>query len=172
LIAERSIEDLVEPCRKELTNAGVETIYYDRNLLESLKDRRPIPISRNSSIQSGDLRSLIYTSGTTGLPKGVMMLCGRYLNTARSVATYLKLKPGDKFYTCLPLYHGAAQGGPLYDSSHLCRCSDDTWTKVQPPNFLARSFCERSEQTTICWGIMSVFDKRTTAPVRTKAQGL
>lgn len=110
MIAERSIEDLVEPCRKELTNAGVETIYYDRNLLESLKDRRPIPISRNSSIQSGDLRSLIYTSGTTGLPKGVMMLCGRYLNTARSVATYLKLKPGDKFYTCLPLYHGAAQG--------------------------------------------------------------
>lgn len=38
------------------------------------------------------------------------MLVGRALNTARGVSEYLKLKPSDKFYTCLPLYHGAAQG--------------------------------------------------------------
>lgn len=65
---------------------------------------------------SADVKSLIYTSGTTGLPKGVIMLAGRVKNTARSMANYLKLKPTDKFYTCLPLYHGAAQGlctGPV-----------------------------------------------------------
>lgn len=39
-----------------------------------------------------------------------MGLVGRALNTARGVAEYLKLTPDDKFYTCLPLYHGAAQG--------------------------------------------------------------
>ena len=39
-----------------------------------------------------------------------MILVGRHLNTAKSVAEYLKLTPSDKFYTCLPLYHGAAQG--------------------------------------------------------------
>jgi acyl-CoA synthetase (AMP-forming)/AMP-acid ligase II len=39
-----------------------------------------------------------------------MMITGRWLNTARAMAEYLRLKPGDKFYTCLPLYHGAAQG--------------------------------------------------------------
>lgn len=38
------------------------------------------------------------------------MLTGRNINTARGMAKYLGLKPGDKFYTCLPLYHGAAQG--------------------------------------------------------------
>lgn len=48
--------------------------------------------------------------GTTGLPKGVMIVAGRWLNTARSVSEYLKLTPKDKMYTCLPLYHGAAQG--------------------------------------------------------------
>ena len=39
-----------------------------------------------------------------------MIGTGRGLNTARSIAAYLELKPGDKMYTCLPLYHGAAQG--------------------------------------------------------------
>jgi acyl-CoA synthetase (AMP-forming)/AMP-acid ligase II len=48
--------------------------------------------------------------GTTGLPKGVMIMAGRHLNTARGMAEYLRLTPDDKFYTCLPLYHGAAQG--------------------------------------------------------------
>lgn len=44
------------------------------------------------------------------MPKGVMIMIGRHLNTARNVAEYLKLTPNDKMYTCLPLYHGAAQG--------------------------------------------------------------
>lgn len=38
------------------------------------------------------------------------MLTGRSINTARAMASYLKIGRGDKFYTCLPLYHGAAQG--------------------------------------------------------------
>lgn len=78
--------------------------------MAALSDRTPLPDARRSIVQAGDVRNIIYTSGTTGLPKGVMMLTGRSLNTARAVATYLKLKPSDKFYTCLPLYHGAAQG--------------------------------------------------------------
>jgi acyl-CoA synthetase (AMP-forming)/AMP-acid ligase II len=35
---------------------------------------------------------------------------GRILGTGKSIATYLKLKPTDRFYTCMPLYHGAAHG--------------------------------------------------------------
>lgn len=37
-------------------------------------------------------------------------MTGRWLNTARGMAEYLRLTPKDKFYTCLPLYHGAGQG--------------------------------------------------------------
>lgn len=53
-----------------------------------------------------------------GLPKGVMMVTGRWINTARGMAEYLKLKPGDKFYTCLPLYHGAGQGLCIIPAIH------------------------------------------------------
>lgn len=53
---------------------------------------------------------MLIIAGTTGLPKGVMMLVGRSLNTARGISEYLRLTPKDKMYTCLPLYHGAAQG--------------------------------------------------------------
>ncbi|WPH03819.1 Hypothetical protein R9X50_00670200 [Acrodontium crateriforme] len=110
LIAEKSVENLVEPCREDLEKSGIQVVYYDQSFMEALSDRTPIPRERNSGIAPDSLRSLIYTSGTTGLPKGVMMLTGRAVNTARSIAAYLKLKPTDKFYTCLPLYHGAAQG--------------------------------------------------------------
>lgn len=84
--------------------------YYDLDLVDSCHDPTPLPVSRRSGIQATDLRQLIYTSGTTGMPKATMITAGRWINTARAVALYLKLKPGDKMYTCLPLYHGAGQG--------------------------------------------------------------
>lgn len=56
------------------------------------------------------MRGLIYTSGTTGLPKGVVMTTGRELLVGHTTAKYLGLRPEDKMYTCMPLYHGAAHG--------------------------------------------------------------
>jgi len=52
----------------------------------------------------------MYTSGTTGKPKAVFLSAGRWIMTARTIALHLGLKRGDKMYTCLPLYHGSAQG--------------------------------------------------------------
>ena len=110
LIAEQSIDNLVGPHIEELRQAGVVTHYYDQTSVESLSDETPLPEDRRKGIKAQDVKNLIYTSGTTGLPKGVMIMVGRHLNTARAVSTYLKLKPTDKMYTCLPLYHGAGQG--------------------------------------------------------------
>ncbi|ETI20230.1 hypothetical protein G647_08264 [Cladophialophora carrionii CBS 160.54] len=110
LLADRSTTDLVQPCDDELRSAGVTTVYYDEAFLAALTDTTPVPKALHKGISPTELAGLIYTSGTTGLPKGVIMLRGRELNTARSVAEYLKLKPGNRMYTCLPLYHGAAHG--------------------------------------------------------------
>ena len=110
MIVDRAIENLVGPHVDELGEAGVSTTYYDQPFLESLADTSPLPEERRRNVSAQSVRSLVYTSGTTGLPKGVMIMAGRHLNTARGMATYLRLKPTDKFYTCLPLYHGAAQG--------------------------------------------------------------
>ncbi|EXJ54674.1 hypothetical protein A1O7_10015 [Cladophialophora yegresii CBS 114405] len=110
LLADRSTTDLVRPCEDDLRSAGVTTLYYDEAFISGLTDTTPVPKSLHKGISPAELGGLIYTSGTTGLPKGVIMLRGRELNTARSVAEYLKLKPGNRMYTCLPLYHGAAHG--------------------------------------------------------------
>ncbi|KAF2209904.1 hypothetical protein CERZMDRAFT_113631 [Cercospora zeae-maydis SCOH1-5] len=110
LIVDREISPRVEPCRAELEEAGVTIVYYDQAVLDALTNETPIPSSRTDHLLPSDTRGLVYTSGTTGLPKGVMMTCGRSVNISRSMAEYLQLKRGDKFYTCLPLYHGAGQG--------------------------------------------------------------
>lgn len=110
LIAERDIENLVEPCREALDKDQIQIQYYDGTLVDHCNDTTPLPTSRRSGIQATDMRELIFTSGTTGLPKATIITAGRWINTARGMAQYLKLKPGDNMYTCLPLYHGAAQG--------------------------------------------------------------
>nr|POE63289.1 fatty acid transporter protein [Quercus suber] len=110
LIAEREVKNLIHPCDGELGEAGVKAVYYDEHSIAALSDRTPIPKERGTGLNATDVRNLVYTSGTTGNPKGVMLSTGRLANTARSMATYLKLQPTDKFYTCLPLYHAAAQG--------------------------------------------------------------
>ncbi|KAI5358539.1 Putative AMP-dependent synthetase/ligase, AMP-binding, AMP-binding enzyme domain, ANL [Septoria linicola] len=110
VLADRETSERLEPCREDLEKAGVKIVYYDEALIAGLRDTTLIPAARTMGMQSADTRYLIYTSGTTGLPKGVMMLNGRSINTGRGMAKYLQLKQGDRFYTCLPLYHGAAQG--------------------------------------------------------------
>jgi acyl-CoA synthetase (AMP-forming)/AMP-acid ligase II len=64
LIAERSVEALVEPCKEELREKGCEIVYYDQQWLEGLRDQTPIPRERSKAIKSGDLKGLIYTSGS------------------------------------------------------------------------------------------------------------
>jgi crotonobetaine/carnitine-CoA ligase len=59
-----------------------------------------------------DMSLLIYTSGTTGLPKATTFF---YARTFMGLALYgptfianMMGRPGDVFYTCLPLFHGNA----------------------------------------------------------------
>jgi acyl-CoA synthetase (AMP-forming)/AMP-acid ligase II len=110
LLADKATQDLVAPCEDDLKAANVQTIYYDDQFISSLSDKTPIPASRQQGVRPDEVGGLIYTSGTTGMPKGVIMVRGRELTTAWGVATYLELKPGNRMYSALPLYHGAAHG--------------------------------------------------------------
>jgi acyl-CoA synthetase (AMP-forming)/AMP-acid ligase II len=88
----------------------VTTLYYDPAFIAGLLDDTPIPEARLSDRKVEDLVSLLYTSGSTGLPKAVIMIQGRDLGVGYTVSKYLRLKPSDRLYTCMPLYHGAAHG--------------------------------------------------------------
>lgn len=109
-IADVDVKNNVEASRAEIQNLGVTIHYYDPSFIASLPDSTPIPETRRETVPIESVRGLIYTSGTTGLPKGVVMTTGRELLVGYTTAKYLGLKPGDKMYTCMPLYHGAAHG--------------------------------------------------------------
>ncbi|RLU22958.1 hypothetical protein DMN91_005236 [Ooceraea biroi] len=49
----------------------------------------------------------IYTSGTTGMPKAAVINNLRFMYIARGLCTMLKLRPDDRIYDSLPLYHTA-----------------------------------------------------------------
>jgi len=67
----------------------------------------------NVEIKPDDMSLLMYTSGTTGLPKATTSfyrgLIGFSLLGSAFVA-YGMGRPGDTFFTCLPLFHGNALG--------------------------------------------------------------
>ncbi|CAE7409069.1 Slc27a4 [Symbiodinium natans] len=60
-------------------------------------------------IKFTDVFGYVYTSGTTGLPKAAKILHSRMF-TMGGACALLRLGPGDKLYTCLPLYHSAGGG--------------------------------------------------------------
>lgn len=64
MIAERSIENLVSPNASQLQEAGIQTVYYDQEYLESLSDSTPLPDERRIGISGQETRTLVYTSGT------------------------------------------------------------------------------------------------------------
>ncbi|KAI1351124.1 fatty-acyl-CoA synthase [Xylaria sp. FL0043] len=110
LIADEQVRNLVSPVEAEMKDAGIETIYYCPTFLEALKDTEPLPKERRVGIDPAGIANLLYTSGTTGLPKGVILPRSRPLLLGRGIGGYLRLKPGDRMYTCLPLYHASGIG--------------------------------------------------------------
>ncbi|EOA81872.1 long-chain fatty acid transporter fat1 [Exserohilum turcicum] len=110
LIVDTDIKANVEPSRAELEEADIKILYYDPSFFASLSKSAPIASSRHENITLESTRGLMYTSGTTGLPKGVSISTGRELLTGYVLANQLGLKPADRMYTCMPLYHASAHG--------------------------------------------------------------
>jgi fatty-acyl-CoA synthase len=54
-----------------------------------------------------DRALFIYTSGTTGLPKAANLNHYRVMLVAHAFAGVMNIKPSDRMYDCLPLYHTA-----------------------------------------------------------------
>ncbi|KAF0124472.1 MAG: long-chain acyl-CoA synthetase [Elusimicrobia bacterium] len=66
-----------------------------------------------------DTAEIIYTSGTTGEPKGVVLTHGNILSDLEALAGLEPLKPGDRVFSIVPLFHMYGQlAGLLYPMYH------------------------------------------------------
>lgn len=57
-----------------------------------------------------DIFGYIYTSGTTGLPKAAIIKHAKMVTFGAFVTHGCDLKPGDRNYWVLPLFHSAGGG--------------------------------------------------------------
>ena len=133
----------------ELPNVPGRTILHFRDLLEEgqrLEAQRPEIREGSKALQPSDLLTLIYTSGTTGDPKGVMLTHGNLVSNVHAGLTYLKLVPGERILSILPLshiferccghyimYHG---GVAIYYAENLQTIARDLW-EVKPHVLIA-----------------------------------
>lgn len=68
--------------------------------------REPDSVRANQSPQ--DIAVLIYTSGTTGFPKAATVSWQKVVGCNAYMPRLLQMRPEDRFYTGMPLYHSAA----------------------------------------------------------------
>ncbi|KAJ6088639.1 hypothetical protein N7486_009900 [Penicillium sp. IBT 16267x] len=104
----------MEDCRATLTTElGMKPVTLNDSLRGHISTfattNPPVKMSLNVKAESPSI--LLYTSGTTGMPKATAFTMGRlFLQfTTRSVAVGDVPGPdGDRWYSCMPLYHGTA----------------------------------------------------------------
>lgn len=72
---------------------------------ESLNGDEEFAIKKASKLTNESTATIIYTSGTTGKPKGVILTHGNILHNVRVLPDIIKLQPGEKLLTILPIWH-------------------------------------------------------------------
>ena len=92
---------------------GVEVVIAEPEVEEEMHAQTPYraPDEARSGATIGSTSMLIYTSGTTGLPKAANVNWGKPLSGVMFFSVLLDLKPTDRWFTALPLYHSS--GGVL-----------------------------------------------------------
>lgn len=84
------------PTRFEFARIDADINRYDDSNLNMLAYQRPC---------LADTALYIYTSGTTGLPKAAKISHFRILQWSYWFAGLMDVRPSDRMYNCLPMYH-------------------------------------------------------------------
>lgn len=110
LILDPELQEAIPPIQNELGNASVTTVVVDDGVERRVKDTAGYraPDSDRAGAKGSDLAVLIFTSGTTGLPKPAIVPWRKFYASSKSMALWLGVKPTDRYYTAMPLYHSSA----------------------------------------------------------------
>lgn len=96
LVANASRADMLGDGRPEA--CALQDMKIAEEVIDSGGEGLPASIA-----EPDDLAAILYTSGSTGRPKGVMLSHANLWLGAESVASYLKIVPGDRVLGVLPL---------------------------------------------------------------------
>lgn len=108
VVIDNELKDNLKNEVNQLHENGI-LVYYWKDILSLLLPISSFPISKTYRDQIYEKDPLIYifTSGTTGLPKACKVSSSKFFQNTLPVSCFLRLKKGDRFYNCLPLYHSA-----------------------------------------------------------------
>ncbi|KAI5857391.1 acetyl-CoA synthetase-like protein [Durotheca rogersii] len=135
-VAER-VDDSV---REQLGGLRIELLTDELKAEVSAGEAVRPPDSVRSGRLSRDLAILIYTSGTTGLPKAAIVSWSKLALSGSFAGGWLRTKPSDVFYTCMPLYHSSAT---LLGMSH---CLEAGATFAIGKKFSTKTFWKEARQ--------------------------
>jgi long-chain acyl-CoA synthetase len=93
-------DEIAEPNETTERVAGCQTLNFSQVL--ELGQNHELQIVQR---QRNDVATLMYTSGTSGQPKGVMLSHGNLLSQVMGAAAVVRLKPGERVMSILPIWH-------------------------------------------------------------------
>ena len=88
---------------------AVDIVIVESEIEEEILAQTPYraPDKARSGATTISTSMLIYTSGTTGLPKAANVNWAKPLSGIKFFGTLFGLKPTDRYFTALPLYHSS-----------------------------------------------------------------
>lgn len=100
---------LTPEVRAHLGDTSVQLVPWSQDIDFAIAATKPVrqPDCLRSGQEPHSMALLIFTSGTTGHPKAAVVSWSRVNRGGAFASSWLGLKPSDRFFTCMPLYHSA-----------------------------------------------------------------
>ncbi|OLL26996.1 Fatty acid transporter protein [Neolecta irregularis DAH-3] len=117
ILVDEEVASAINSVRSEITTDIYiyNTSRLNDQIIGGCSTLQPDTILRRG-VEPSDTMLLIYTSGTTGLPKAAIMPYSTILTASKVISLWTDLKPPDRVYTCMPLYHASGLIMGLFSS--------------------------------------------------------